>query len=67
MPEHVHILLGIPTTMTISKAAQQIKGGSSKWIKDAIPNKKGFAWQDGDSRGRMVMAHLQSANPTFPK
>lgn len=47
MPDHIHMLLGFPTTIAISKAAQQIKGGSSKWIKEAIPEKRGFAWQDG--------------------
>ncbi|MDR3406518.1 MAG: transposase [Chthoniobacter sp.] len=31
----------------MSKTVQQIKGGSSKWIKDVIPGMKGFAWQDG--------------------
>ena len=25
---------------------QLIKGGSSAWIKDAVPGMKGFSWQD---------------------
>jgi REP element-mobilizing transposase RayT len=33
MPDHVHIVLGLPPTQTISKALQLLKGGTSKWIK----------------------------------
>jgi putative transposase len=44
---HVHLLLGIPPSAAVSKAVQLIKGGSSKWIKEALPNMTGFAWQDG--------------------
>jgi putative transposase len=44
---HVHLLLGIPANLALSKAVQTIKGGSSKWIKESLPNMMGFAWQDG--------------------
>lgn len=45
--DHVHVLLGAPPTMTVSKAAQLLKGGSSKWIHDTFPDLKAFNWQDG--------------------
>ena len=45
MPDHVHILLSIPTTIAISKAVQLIKGGSSKLINEEFG--KQFAWQEG--------------------
>ena len=45
--DHVHILLGAPPSIAPSKAAQLIKGGSSKWIHDTFPKLRGFAWQDG--------------------
>lgn len=32
--------------MTISKAMQLIKGGSSKWVHDTFPEHRLFAWQD---------------------
>jgi REP element-mobilizing transposase RayT len=38
MPDHVHILLSLPSTMTIAKALQLIKGGSSKWYMTRSPN-----------------------------
>jgi REP element-mobilizing transposase RayT len=44
---HVHILLELPSTMTIPKAIQLIKGGSSKWVSDTFPTLKNFSWQEG--------------------
>lgn len=44
---HVHLLLGIPPAIAVSKAVQQIKGGSSGWIKETFPELGGFGWQDG--------------------
>jgi len=44
---HVHLLLGLPPTMTVSKAVQLIKGASLGWIKETFSGTAGFAWQDG--------------------
>ncbi len=46
MEDHVHILLSLPATTTISKAMQLIKGGSSKWIHETFPEHRLFAWQE---------------------
>ncbi len=46
MQDHAHALLSLPTTMSIAKAVQLIKGGSSKWINDHLA-KRTFNWQDG--------------------
>jgi putative transposase len=43
--DHVHMLLELPGTVTISKAVQTIKANSSKWLNET--NVKGFAWQEG--------------------
>ena len=45
--DHGHILLSAPPTMPVSKAAQLVKGGSSKWIHDTFPDLQEFGWQDG--------------------
>ena len=45
--DHAHVLLSLPTTISIARAVQKIKGGSSKWIHDAFPEHRGFAWQEG--------------------
>ena len=45
--DHAHLLLSIPSTTSISKAMQLIKGGSSKWVHDEFPEHGRFAWQEG--------------------
>ena len=45
--DHAHLLLSLPTTISISQAAQRIKGGSSKWIHETFPEHRGFGWQEG--------------------
>ncbi len=45
--DHVHLLASLPSTLSIAKAVQLIKGGSSKWVHDTFPSIKDFAWQEG--------------------
>ena len=45
MPDHVHILLSLPSTLPIAKAMQLIKGGSSKWVHESFPEHRLFGWQ----------------------
>ena len=45
MPDHVHILLALPSTLSIAKALQLIKAGSSKWVHDTFPEHRLFKWQ----------------------
>jgi putative transposase len=45
--DHVHILLLMPASMSVAKAVQLIKGGSSHWMKETFPSMAAFAWQDG--------------------
>jgi putative transposase len=45
--DHVHLLLSIPSTLSIAKAMQLIKGASSKWVHDTFPEFKRFEWQEG--------------------
>jgi REP element-mobilizing transposase RayT len=44
--DHVHILLSLPATMSIAKALQLIKGGSSKWVHETFREHRLFAWQE---------------------
>ena len=44
-PDHVHILLSLPSTLSIAKALQLMKGGSSKWVHDTFPEYWSFRWQ----------------------
>ena len=45
--DHVHLLLAISSTISISKALQLIKGVSSKWVHDTFPKHQLFSWQEG--------------------
>jgi putative transposase len=45
--DHVHLLLVIPSTISIAKALQLIKGASSKWVHDMFPKHQYFGWQEG--------------------
>ena len=45
MEDHVHILLSLPSTLSIAKAMQLIKGGSSKWVHETFPEQRLFNWQ----------------------
>jgi len=45
--DHVHMLISLPKTLSVSKALQLLKGNSSKWIHDTFPKLHSFEWQEG--------------------
>ena len=45
--DHVHLLLGLPSTLALSDVIKRIKGESSKWLSAEVQGMNGFAWQDG--------------------
>lgn len=47
MPDHLHLLIGLRPTQSISDLMQDIKGNSSRWIneRNLVPGK--FSWQEG--------------------
>ena len=45
--DHVHMLLSLNATITLAKAVQLIKGGSSKWVSENRLVKGRFEWQEG--------------------
>ena len=52
MPDHIHTLVGIPSTMSVSKALQLLKGASSREIFKRKPHfrcryPKGHLWSPG--------------------
>jgi putative transposase len=44
--DHAHILLSLPSSMTIADAMRKIKGGSSLWLHETC-GLTGFEWQEG--------------------
>lgn len=59
MRDHAHVLVSLPTTMSVAKAVQLIKGGSSKWINDHLPDRS-FDWQDGYGAFTIGISQLQT-------
>ena len=45
--DHVHILLSLSRTASVSKAVQLLKAGSSKWMNETFPESGRFNWQEG--------------------
>ena len=45
--DHVHILLTLPKAISLSKLVEELKKGSSKWIKTNGRYYEKFAWQNG--------------------
>jgi putative transposase len=47
MPDHIHILIGMRPTQSLSDLMQDVKGDSSKWINQKRFTKGKFSWQEG--------------------
>ena len=45
--DHLHVLISAIPTITIAKAVQYLKGGSSYWIHKTFPKLTNFEWQKG--------------------
>ena len=48
--DRIHCLLSLPRTVSVAKAVQLLKSGSSKWVHDNFPRLKSFAWQEKSLR-----------------
>ena len=45
--DHIHLLLSLPTSLSIADAIRLIKGNSAQWINNTIENRDYFQWQKG--------------------
>jgi REP element-mobilizing transposase RayT len=45
--DHVHLLLVLPKTMTVSDLVRELKRASSLWLKPRDPSLNDFSWQGG--------------------
>ena len=45
--DHVHLLVSLPPTLSLSKAVQLLKGNSSKWLHEIYPKLANVSWQQG--------------------
>ncbi len=47
--DHVHLLISIPTDVSVAEMMRFVKGSSSRWVHKEIPGTRGFGWQTGYS------------------
>jgi putative transposase len=47
IPDHIHILIGMRPTQSISELMKELKQSSSKWINENKFTAKRFQWQEG--------------------
>jgi REP element-mobilizing transposase RayT len=45
--DHIHVVMRIPTTVTIAALAKQLKGSTSHLVTHRIPSGEPFKWQGG--------------------
>ena len=45
--DHVHALLALKATTSVSEAMRTVKAKSSQFVKKSFPHLRGFAWQEG--------------------
>ena len=45
--DHIHILFALSKNLSLAKVVQEVKQGSSKWIKEQDGDYRSFAWQNG--------------------
>ncbi len=55
--DHVHILLSVPGTISISEAIQKLKANSSRWVHEN--GHRLFAWQKGYGAFSIGMAQVE--------
>ena len=59
--DHVHMLVSLPTTLSVAKAVQLIKGGSSSWVHGTFDSLRHFAWQSGYGAFSVSASHIGEA------
>jgi putative transposase len=60
MSDHIHILIGMRPTQSISELMQVIKANSSKWINEKKFLKVKFEWQEGYGAFSYSKSHVQN-------
>ncbi|MBV9470626.1 MAG: IS200/IS605 family transposase [Abitibacteriaceae bacterium] len=58
MPDHVHLVVQVPTTVSIAHLVKQIKGVSSTFINDHLEVEELFRWQEHYAVFSLSRSHL---------
>jgi putative transposase len=60
MEDHVHILMELARTVSLSRAVEDVKKSSSKWLKSQGTEFARFAWQGGYGAFAVSESNVQS-------
>lgn len=60
MPDHLHLLVGMKPTQSVSDLMQDIKGSSSKWINEKKFLNVKFEWQEGYGAFSYSKSHIEA-------
>lgn len=55
--DHIHLLVSVHRTSTVSDLVRDVKADSSKWVHENFPELRDFRWQDG--YGAFSVGHAQ--------
>jgi REP element-mobilizing transposase RayT len=62
LEDHLHLVVGVPPALPVSKAVQLVKGGSSRWIRVTFPDLEAFGWQEGYGAFTVSKSELPKTN-----
>jgi len=60
--DHIHVLLSVPSTLSVAKSVQLLKGNSSKWIHDTFKEHWDFEWQEGYGAFSIGVSGIEETN-----
>ena len=61
MPDHIHVVLVYPPTLSISKLVNQLKGGSSSLARERLGAEDFFKWAEGYAAFSLSSTHCRQA------
>jgi REP element-mobilizing transposase RayT len=61
MPDHVHLVAQMPTSLCAAQLAKQVKGVTSAFINDNLEIEEAFRWQEGYGVFSLSRSHLKRA------
>jgi putative transposase len=57
--DHAHSFLSLPSTLSIAKAIQLVKGASSTWVHQTFTQYQDFEWQAGYGAFSVSISHVK--------
>ena len=60
MPDHVHLLVRLPTTLSVAQLVKELKGASSHLMTHAVHPGAFFKWQGGYGAFTVSPDHIQT-------